>query len=270
MMVFRLVQSVVLLTAAADDSVHSHLGHAPLAPPFTDLEAWQPLVGRFAFNITTLSSEAQRLFGIGLLLIYNFDQPNAQSAFKACLENDPSCSMCWWGLAHAHGPFLNRPTKSSDDLAAGLFAAANASAQLAKRRDRHSAKERVLIDAMAVRYPANSAAGDQVKSYKQYAKVLRTARESNVSLSSDVDLTVFDAEARMVLMCDDAGYHFYKSNGDDLPPTPAEGTAEISKMLRGVLATTGQTHPYAQHLLIHSTEMSNSEALGAGSRQQPI
>eukprot|EP00927_Polykrikos_kofoidii_P085368 TRINITY_DN9274_c0_g1_i1.p1 TRINITY_DN9274_c0_g1~~TRINITY_DN9274_c0_g1_i1.p1 ORF type:complete len:605 (-),score=61.82 TRINITY_DN9274_c0_g1_i1:47-1861(-) len=226
-----------------------------------ELMSWEPVLGRFAFDITSNSTYAKRLFRIGLLLLYNFDQPNAREAFEAALVADEACAMCAWGHAHSYGPFLNRPTKSVTDLRMGLSSALHASRLLAKDRLKHSPKEQVLIDAMVVRYPRDPQLEDQLASYKEYAARLHEMRKSSAVLSVDPDLMVFDAEARMVLMCDSAGYHFYESRGDSAPPVEMPGTKQASNLLRAALNITNQTHPYAQHLLIHSTEMSNSEAL---------
>lgn len=39
---------------------------------------------------------------------WNFNQPEAKSAFELALEVDPACSRCWWGIAYALGPGANR------------------------------------------------------------------------------------------------------------------------------------------------------------------
>jgi len=71
---------------------------------------------------------------------------------------------------------------------------------------------------------------------------------------------IFDAESSMVLQCDAPGFHFYTPQGDSMPPVEASATVKATALLRSVLAVTNQYHPFAQHLLIHSTQMSNSEA----------
>uniref|UniRef100_A0A7S0A0H6 Tetratricopeptide repeat protein 38 n=1 Tax=Pyrodinium bahamense TaxID=73915 RepID=A0A7S0A0H6_9DINO len=113
---------------------------------------------------------------------------------------------------------------------------------------------------MAVRYPAPPET-DQLVSYRRYAAQLRSIRESDpIVLGADADLMAFDAEAMMDLMTDSNGYHFYESRGDSLPPVAQPGTEEATELLKQCLALTNQSHPYAQHLIIHSTEMSNVEA----------
>lgn len=44
----------------------------------------------------------------GLVEAWNFNQIEAQRAFAAAVEADPSCSRCWWGMAYALGPGANR------------------------------------------------------------------------------------------------------------------------------------------------------------------
>mmetsp|Transcript_123757 Transcript_123757/g.240804 ORF Transcript_123757/g.240804 Transcript_123757/m.240804 type:complete len:602 (-) Transcript_123757:272-2077(-) len=239
---------------------HLHEHHArpnSSLPPFDSL-FWEPFLGHANFHITTGSPAAQRRFNIGLLLIYNFNQAEARAAFEAALQADRMCAMCAWGVAHTYGPFLNSPTKGPEELALGFDSAQNASRLLKHRK--HSGKEHAFINTMAVRYPKDPQTGDQLASYKHYATFFRNVRETDVQLRSDPDLMVFDAEAAMVLMCDGSGHHFYESHGDYVPPTEKAATKEASALLRAALVTTNQSHMYAQHLLIHSTEESNTEA----------
>eukprot|EP00929_Paragymnodinium_shiwhaense_P080412 TRINITY_DN41933_c0_g1_i2.p1 TRINITY_DN41933_c0_g1~~TRINITY_DN41933_c0_g1_i2.p1 ORF type:complete len:515 (+),score=113.48 TRINITY_DN41933_c0_g1_i2:67-1611(+) len=249
------------LSSAICATAHEHSHHAVRRPAF-DSPEWEPLLGRYGtFNITTSSPEAQRLFRIGLLLTFNFDQTNAKAAFQAAMEKDPECAMCVWGLAYACGPFLNHPRKPADELLLGHSSAKKAWWLAAGRQ--LSLKEAALIDAMVLRYPADGKPEKQLDAQKAYAKRLRALRTSNPTLKQDPDMMVFDADAAMVLLCDTAGYHFWIEHGDDVPPTERPETHEATALLRAALEATNQTHPFAHHLLIHSTEMSNAEAITA-------
>eukprot|EP00933_Yihiella_yeosuensis_P045276 TRINITY_DN40637_c0_g1_i1.p1 TRINITY_DN40637_c0_g1~~TRINITY_DN40637_c0_g1_i1.p1 ORF type:complete len:596 (-),score=107.47 TRINITY_DN40637_c0_g1_i1:319-2106(-) len=256
-LLFVYLQVVPCLAGAAGHDVHN---------PCTleHLLAWEPKLGNFAFDITASNPLAKRLFKIGLQLIYNFDQPNARNAFKHALAVDATCAMCAWGLAHSYGPFLNHPIKDAQDLKLGFVAAQQASALLNQTPSgQHSLKEQIFIESMMLRYPQSSfKSSDQLESYRRYAKRLRELRTKadQGRLLKDPDLMVFDAEAIMVTMCDDNGYHFYIARGDDLPSIELPETKEASDLLRAALVITNRSHPYAQHLLIHSTEMSNAEA----------
>lgn len=205
----------------------------------------------------------EELFNIGLLLIYNFDQPNAQKVFQEAIRlsdsSSSSCAMCFWGLAHAYGPTLNAPVKSAEELQLGR-AAAQEAVRSAQGAVKVTSKEEVFIRSMVVRYPEN--ASEQGANYEKYAKVLGELTKEK-GLLEEVDLKVFRAEALMILMCSPDQWHFYDTRGDKLPAVARPETVESTKMLREALNATNQTHPYAQHLLIHSTEMSNTEVLTA-------
>ena len=97
---------------------------------------------------------------------------------------------------------------------------------------------------------------------QEYAKVFAKLMEAK-GLSEDVDLKVFQAEALMILLCTPDEWHFYETRGDEAPAVARPETLKSTQLLREVLNVTNQTHPYAQHMLIHSTEMSNTEVLTA-------
>src|SRR6185369_12943094 len=57
----------------------------------------------------TASPEAQRWFDQGLRLTYAFNHDEAARSFARGAEIDPSCAMCFWGVALALGPNYNAP-----------------------------------------------------------------------------------------------------------------------------------------------------------------
>ncbi|GFR52642.1 hypothetical protein Agub_g15233 [Astrephomene gubernaculifera] len=63
----------------------------------------------YTHRIRTTHPEAQSLFDQAMLLTADFNQPEARASLRAALSYDPDCVMCWWGLAHARGPFQNKP-----------------------------------------------------------------------------------------------------------------------------------------------------------------
>eukprot|EP00435_Cladocopium_sp_Y103_P001242 s639_g1.t1 len=205
----------------------------------------------------TSSGTVNQLFNMGLQLIYNFDQRNAKLVFQEASRLSHHCALCSWGFAHACGPTLNAPSKSRDDQRAGALAAQEAVQQMERRPEIYSAKEQVLIRSMAQRYEAGDASGRTAA--VRYAERLRSLREE-MNLLEDIDLKVFLAEALMLQLCTPNEWHFYQGEGVMNPPLAMPQTVESTKLLREVLEVTNQTHPYAQHLLIHSTEMSNVQA----------
>ena len=66
-------------------------------------------LGDHVFPVSTSSTEAQRLFDLGLNWCFGFNQEEALACFKAAAAIDPTCAMLHWGIAYAAGPFYNMP-----------------------------------------------------------------------------------------------------------------------------------------------------------------
>ncbi|HSE44528.1 MAG TPA: hypothetical protein VLA89_04270, partial [Gemmatimonadales bacterium] len=60
-------------------------------------------LGSYHFAVTTKVSAAQAYFDQGLRLVYGFNHGEAIRAFTEGARLDPSCAMCYWGIAYAHG-----------------------------------------------------------------------------------------------------------------------------------------------------------------------
>lgn len=74
------------------------------------------VVGQRYYVIIVCSRPVMNLQG--LLLEWNFNQPEALRAFELAAEADPSAAMPHWGVAYALGPGANRCScPSSCDLA---------------------------------------------------------------------------------------------------------------------------------------------------------
>ncbi|CAE7248458.1 unnamed protein product [Symbiodinium microadriaticum] len=184
--------------------------------------------------------------------------------FQEAFRHDELCAMCLWGLAHGFGPTLNAPVKSAAEMGSGLAAARQALRLLNSHELNYTAKEEVLIQSMVSRYP-DPPSGNitvQMASNRKYASLLGKLRQEE-SLQPDADLKVFQAEALMILLCTPDEWHFYESRGDSAPAVARPETLESTKLLQEALIATNQTHAYAQHMLIHSTEMSNNDVHAA-------
>merc|ERR1711879_297498 len=98
-----------------------------------------------------------------------FNEFESRASFHDCQAAAPACPMCDWGLALAHGPFLNYVPASDKDVAVAYTAAqaALSKAQLAKL----TPKETGLVKAMALRYPP-SKDGNQTGPLETYAGVM--------------------------------------------------------------------------------------------------
>jgi hypothetical protein len=56
-------------------------------------------LGSYNFPITTQSPDAQKYFNQGFILSYAFYHAEAIRAFREAAAIDPTCAMCYWGVA---------------------------------------------------------------------------------------------------------------------------------------------------------------------------
>src|SRR5439155_11434192 len=111
------------------------------APPlYTDLGTHHKAVG-------TRVPLAQQYFDQGLRLVYGFNHAEAIRSFSRATELDPTCAMCWWGIAYAYGPHVN----AGMDSASGVKAYEAAQKALSLSRGA-SPWQRAYIRAVAGRY----------------------------------------------------------------------------------------------------------------------
>lgn len=75
--------------------------------PMNMARSWDYSHGVPALQNVSDSDDAQRLFNQGLLLRFGYSLENARDAFSAALKLDPSCAMCYWGMAYSNAPFAN-------------------------------------------------------------------------------------------------------------------------------------------------------------------
>src|SRR3954468_3696838 len=125
----------------------------PPAPP-TLFERYSEPIGIFHNGLGTFSrpmsskvKEAQAYFDQGFQMMYSFAKPEAVRSFRESWKRDPDCAICYWGEAWAWGSYLNAPMSAEESPHA--YAAIQKALSLKSHAD---AKERALIDAMAVRY----------------------------------------------------------------------------------------------------------------------
>src|SRR5712691_1856759 len=108
-------------------------------------------LGDYSYRITTASPDAQRWFDQGLRLVYGFNHHEAQKAFREAVRLDPTCAMCYWGIAMTEGSNYNSPTDAARETR-GLAAAQQAGQLATGARP----AERALIGAIAKRHSADS------------------------------------------------------------------------------------------------------------------
>jgi tetratricopeptide (TPR) repeat protein len=204
------------------------------APPlYTDLGPHHRSVG-------TRVPLAQQYFDQGLRLVYGFNHAEAIRSFTRATELDPSCAMCWWGIAYAYGPHVN----AGMDSASGVQAYQAAQKALTLSRNA-SPWEQAYIRAVAARYapvpPADRAPLDSA-----YARAMAEVARK---YPNDLDAAALYAESLMDLR----PWNYWTPEGQPYP-----GTREIVRQLERVIARNPE-HPGACHYYIHAVEAVNPQ-----------
>ena len=192
---------------------------APPPPPlYKDLGTHHKAVG-------TRVPAAQQYFDQGLRLVYGFNHAEAIRSFTRATELDPSCAMCWWGIAYAYGPHVNAGMDSASGVKA--YEAAQKAVSLSAKA---SPTEQAYIRAVAARYAR--AMGDVARRYPD-----------------DLDAASLYAESLMDLR----PWNYWTPEGKPYP-----GTEEIVRQLERVIARNPE-HPAACHYYIHAVEAVNPQ-----------
>ena len=195
-------------------------------------------LGDYRRAVTTKSPEAQAYFDQGLRLTYGFNHSEAQAAFREAVRLDPSCAMCYWGVALTYGSNYNSPTDADRERGA-LEAVTQAQTLVAAAG---TDQERALIGALAARHSA-AAGADRAALDRAYADAMREVARR---FPDDLDAGTFFADALMNLR----PWSLWTAEGAAQP-----GTDEIVATLERVLAANPR-HPGANHLYIHAVEAS--------------
>jgi tetratricopeptide (TPR) repeat protein len=194
-------------------------------------------LGNHHYAITTASPEAQKYFDQGLTLSYAFNHAEAIRAFKQATVLDPTCAMCFWGIAFAYGPNINAPiTEEAAQQAWQAIEQARAVAASA------SEKERAFIDALANRYRADPKA-ERAPLDRAYAEAMRGV---TAKYPDDLEAATLFAQSLM----DTAPWNYWEKNGE-----PRAFTKDVVASLESVLARKPD-HVGALHLYIHAVEAS--------------
>ena len=194
-------------------------------------------LGNHHFPITTASPDSGRYFDQGIALTYAFNHAEAIRAFRQALTIDPSCAMCYWGVALALGPNINAPIS---EAAAGEAwkAIEQASAWAEGATDR----ERAYIEALAKRYSRDPKA-DRVALDRAYAGAMRDLVRR---FPGDLDAATLFAQSLM----DTSPWNYWNADG-----TPRPLTGEVLAALESVLSRKPD-HAGAIHFYIHAVEAS--------------
>ena len=200
------------------------------APLFNDL-------GDQQYPISTKSPEAQKYFNQGLILTYGFNHGEAIRSFNEAIRLDPNCAMCYWGVALALGPNINKPMDAAD-----VPRAWNALQQAKRFVANATAKEKAYISALETRY-SQQAVADRRTLDLAYANSMR---EVVKRYPDDLNAATLFAEALM----DTMPWDYYTENR-----RPKPVTEELIRTLEFVIAKDPK-HPGANHYYIHAVEAS--------------
>ena len=192
-------------------------------------------------RISTKVAVTQQYFDQGLRLVYGFNHAEAIRSFTRAAELDPTCAMCYWGIALAYGPNINAPMDSASGVAA--YAAAQKALAL---KSHATAAERAYIEAVAQRY-AEVPPTDRAQLDTLYSRAMGRVAKAN---ANDLDAATLYAESLMDLR----PWNYWRPDG-----TPYPGTNEIVRQLRKVISR-NKNHPGACHYYIHAVEAVNPKA----------
>lgn len=115
-------------------------------------------LGAYSWSITPSCKAAQIWFDRGLAWVYGYNHEEAIVCFERAVQADPNCAMAYWGIAYAAGPNYNRWwfTFTPQERKAALSQAHDALSRARSGKDKVSAQERALIDALITRYPRDA------------------------------------------------------------------------------------------------------------------
>ncbi|NNM34208.1 MAG: tetratricopeptide repeat protein, partial [Gemmatimonadetes bacterium] len=195
-------------------------------------------LGDHALDISTDQPEAQAYFNQGLRLQYAFNHAEAVRSYEAALAADPTCAMCWWGIALALGPNVNAAMEV--EPGARAFAAAG---RARERLEGTTPLERGLIEALSQRY-GRDPESDRTALDSAYALAMM---DLVTSFPDHPDVLTLYAASMMNLR----PWDYWSGTYGDRRPNP--GTEDLLGALERAL-TLDPNNPGACHYYIHAVE----------------
>jgi tetratricopeptide (TPR) repeat protein len=194
--------------------------------------------GQYSYHISTRNDSAQFYFNQGLTMYYSYHLKEALASFKEAARFDPASPMTYWGQALSMGPYYN---------AAHLYIVPKTLPSVIKQLNttahNATAKEKQLIKAMILRYPAvNGETSNDNAGYAEGMKKLITA------YPNDIDIKMLYIDAVMLMHA----WDFWSPEG-----IAKEWTPELVSLCKGVLKA-NPDQPGALHYYIHLTEASHN------------
>ncbi len=193
--------------------------------------------GEHKWTISTKDDSAQAYFNQGMNMYYSFHIIEAMASFKKAVKFDSKCAMLYWAQALAYGPNINDMGYAASPAA--LQATQTASSLAASARK----VEKELINAMMLRYTADSADATRAILNRKYTEAMKKVFHT---FPAHADVQALYADAMML----EHPWDLWFVNGQPKSWTPA-----IQEVLEKLLATT-PLHPGANHYYIHVMEPS--------------
>jgi tetratricopeptide (TPR) repeat protein len=192
--------------------------------------------GNYRWKVSTPSDSAQFYFNQGMAMYYAFHIVESRASFDKATRFDSTFAMAWWGKALAFGPNIN-------DFGYQPPSEAYPSARNAVRlKARCTPVEKALIDAIAVRYSADTAA-KQAALNEKYRDAMSAVFQQ---FPQHADVATLYADALMLLHPWDLYHHDF---------SPKSWTPKIVATIKNALRLSPR-HPGANHYLIHAVEAS--------------
>lgn len=205
-----------------------------------------PGLGKHTYSISTRNDSTQFYFNQGINFYYSYHLREALASFKEAARFDSLAAMAYWGQALSMGPYYNAYTykmKSGVPLALAL---------MIRHREKATAKEQDLIDAMQKRYSDDTTNADRARLDMAYAVALAPLTKK-YPVDNDIKALYIDA----VML--GHKWDFYTPDRIPKPWTP-----ELVSLCETILKTEPH-HPAALHYLIHLTEASGQPSLALAS-----
>jgi tetratricopeptide (TPR) repeat protein len=227
------------------------------SPGWNELKVWLeetdippiPGAGTHTWKISTTNDSAQFYFNQGINMYYSFHIIEAMASFKKAARFDPACAMLYWAQALTYGPNINDfGYRASPEALAALNRAKELAASV-------TPVERELIDAMSVRYTADSADATRASLNHAYTEMMKKVYQH---YPAHPDAQALYADAMML----QHPWDLWRIDGTPKPWTPL-----IREVLEKLLSKFPD-HPGANHYYIHVMEPSPfaAKALPSASR----
>ncbi len=208
-------------------------------------------IGPLHMPISTDVPMAQKYFDQALTLAFGFNHAESVRSFREAARQDPTCGICYWGVALALGPNINAPM--APEAIPEAWAAVQQALAL---RDLETPLEQAYIDAISTRYSKEG--GDRAALDLVYAGAMQRLVER---FPQDHTARTLMAEAYM----DVTPWAYWN---DDASPGPY--TETFVAALEKVIAEQPD-HPGALHLYIHAMEQfSPAKAEAVADRLGPL